>query len=153
MTGEQGENWYSLGMKYFRDGQNYLVVLKKGEELFDCLEQFVRETKTWAGWFDGLGAALEVELGFYDLDVQQYHWKTFPGPLEIAGLHGNIAQKDGQPAFHAHGSFAGADYRAFGGHIRKLIVAGTCELLIQPLNFKLIRQLEAETGLPLLSEA
>ncbi len=119
----------------------------------ECLVRFVKETKTQAGWFDGLGAALQVELGFYDLDAQRYRWKTFPGPLEITGLHGNIAQKDGQPVFHAHGVLAGADYSAIGGHIRKLVVAGTCELFIQPLSLKLIRKLDTATGLPLLSEA
>lgn len=139
-------------MKLFSDGSNYLVVLAKGEELFECLTKFARETGVKMAWFDGLGAALEVELGFYDLDGKMYHWKTFPGPIEITGLHGNIVQRASAPAIHVHGTFAGDDYQAIGGHLRKLVTAGTCELLVQPMNLKLTRQLNPATGLPLICE-
>src|SRR3990167_720971 len=137
-------------MKFYKDGELHVVVLRKGEEVFESLTEFAKQTDVNNAWFQALGAALEVELGYYNLDEQKYSWRVFSGPLEITGLQGNIAQKDGQPVFHAHGSFADDSYNVVGGHIKRLIVAGTCELFITPLNLKLTRQLDDEVGLELL---
>lgn len=139
-------------MKTYADGNIHLVVLKKGEKLFESLARFVKENDIKSAWFNGFGAAMEVELGYYDLSNQKYEWKKFDGPLEITDLQGNIAQKDGKPAFHAHGSFSDDSYNVIGGHIKRLVVAGTCELLITPLNLNLTRELDEEVGLDLLSE-
>lgn len=128
------------------------MLLKKGEELFESLARFVKEKDVSSAWFNGFGAAKEVELGYYDLANQKYEWKTFNGPLEITGLQGNIVQKDDQPVFHAHGSFASENFETVGGHLKRMIVAGTCELLVTPLNLGLTRQLDDEVGLELLTQ-
>ena len=137
-------------MQIYRDGDSYVVVLKLGEELFESLTNFVKQNELKSAWFDGLGAAKEVELGYYRLDDKQYSWKTFVGPLEITGLHGNIVLKDCQPVFHAHGSFADGSYKVIGGHIKRLMVAGTCEILVSKLNLALTRKFDDEVGLELL---
>ncbi|OGL36166.1 hypothetical protein A3F05_02595 [Candidatus Saccharibacteria bacterium RIFCSPHIGHO2_12_FULL_47_17] len=137
-------------MKFYKDGDSYVVILKLGEELFGSLANFATQNNLKTAWFEAFGATKEVELGYYNLEAQKYVWRVFSGPLEITGLQGNIAQKDGQPVFHAHGSFADESYNVVGGHIKKLVVAGTCELFITPLNLKLTRQLDDEVGLELL---
>src|SRR3990167_306267 len=127
-------------MRFSQDGNLYVVVLKEGEELFDALNQFAKQNSIGSAWFEAFGAALEVELGYYRLDEQQYIWRKFSGPLEITNLHGNIVQKGDAWAFHAHGSFADDSYHLIAGHIKRLVVAGTCEILLTKLDIKLTRK-------------
>lgn len=129
------------------------MVLKKGEELFESLSDFAKQNKLKIAWFQGFGAAKKVELGYYHLDKKEYEWQKFDGPLEITGLHGNIVQKDGHPAFHAHGTFANDQYQTIGGHIKTLRVAGTCEILITKLDLSLSRSHDDEVGLDLINGA
>ena len=137
-------------MRYYQSGQNYIVVLAKGDELFKSLNQFTKEVGLHSAWLSGLGGAIEAEVGFYDLDIKRYTWKKFDGPLEITNLTGDIVQKDGKPYLHIHGTFANTSYGAIGGHLRRLIVAGTCEIFVQKLDQKLTRELDEETGLELI---
>ena len=64
-------------MTYTFDGYNYVIKLKPGERLSEAIEQFAQETKLEGAWVEGLGAAQEVTLGFYDLEKQEYQWQTF----------------------------------------------------------------------------
>jgi hypothetical protein len=52
------------------DGFNYLIRLDKGERLSEAFQQFAAETNIEGAWVNGVGAALEVTLGFYDLDTK-----------------------------------------------------------------------------------
>lgn len=139
-------------MRFYKSDDSYVVVLKLGEELFEALADFCQQSELQSGWFDAFGAVKTVELGYYHLDKQEYQWQQFEGPLEVTSLHGNIVQKDGQPVFHAHGTFFNAEYQAVGGHIKHLVVAGTLEILVSPLKTKLTRKLDDEVGLELLSD-
>ncbi len=131
-------------------GTNYVVVLAKGDKLMESLRQFVKQSNIATAWLQGLGAAMEVELAYYDLDAQEYKWKAFTGPLEITNLQGNIAQKQGQPVFHIHGTFAQSNYGSVGGHLKELTVGATCEILVQKVDAKLTRQRDDAVGLELL---
>lgn len=137
-------------MRYYQSEQNYIVILARGDELFESLNRFAKETDVHSAWISGLGGALEVEMAFYDLEIKRYTWKRFEGPLEITNLTGDIIQKDGEPYLHIHGTFSNTSFGAIGGHLKKLVVAGTCELLVQPLSQKLSRELDEETGLDLI---
>lgn len=141
------------GMRYYKSGNDYVLVLDKGEELMESLTKFAQETKTPSAWLEGLGAALEAELGYYDLENKNYIWKTAAGPLEITGLHGNIVQTDGQPRLHIHATLAGRDYQAVGGHVKRLTAGGTVEVLARPLDTRLTRRRDEPTGLDLLQSA
>lgn len=138
-------------MKYFYDGYNYVVQLQRGEHLIKTLTQFVIDNDIKASWISGLGGAQWAELGFYDLDTQQYLWKRHDELLEITSLQGNIAWKDDAPALHIHGTFSTRDYHAIGGHVRELEIGGTCELHLHTIfENKLTRSTDPATGLNLL---
>jgi predicted DNA-binding protein with PD1-like motif len=140
-------------MQYFKADNQYLVVLAKGENLRGCLEQFARETHVKAAWLQGLGAALELEIGYYDLATKEYSWKRLKGAHEITSLQGNIVQGgDNEPIFHIHGTFSDTECNAYGGHINHLVVGGTCELFLRPLPLELMRQMDPATGLNLLCQ-
>ena len=133
-----------------QDG-GYIIRLSLGENLIDCLTQFIKEKNLSGGWVNGLGGASSAELGFYDLAAKKYIWKKFDQLLEITSIQGNVAWSNDEPVLHLHGSFSDKDMRGVGGHIKQLVVGGTCELFIQPLKgAKLVRAEDAETGLKLL---
>lgn len=139
-------------MKYKFDGYNWLVRLEKGEKLIENLLKMIKKEEIKGGWISGLGGALSAELGFYDLNAKEYNWQTFDQLMEITSLQGNIAYKNGEPILHIHGTFTRADFSALGGHVKELVVGGTCEILIHRWYEEggLARSVDQETGLTLL---
>jgi predicted DNA-binding protein with PD1-like motif len=138
-------------MTYSYDGWNYVVVLQMGESLVEGLQQFIKETDIKGAWLNGIGAALSAELGYYDLEKREYKWRSYDQACEIVSLGGNISRdKEGKPALHLHGALADEDGQTVGGHVRDLVVGGTCELFIHEFRQPLERQFDDETGLKLL---
>jgi predicted DNA-binding protein with PD1-like motif len=138
-------------MKYAFDGSSYVLVFKKGEEVISRLLKFIEETDIQSAWISGLGGALEVELGYYDLDKRAYQWGNFVQVSEIAALQGNIARDDaGKPVVHMHGVFGDEGYQTAAGHVNRLVAGGTCELFLHPFDRPLKRTFDDETGLKLL---
>lgn len=138
-------------MTYSYDGWNYVLVFKLGEELIEGLTQFVKETGVKGGWINGLGAALRVELEYYDLEKKEYKRRTYDQLCEVLSLQGNIAIEQDKPAFHLHGVISDEEYTTVGGHINKLTVGGTCELFIHEFRQPLERQFDDKTGLKLIN--
>ncbi len=138
-------------MKYLRDASLLIVRLEKGELLIEQLNKLIEKEQIASAWVNGLGGATWAELGFYDLEKQEYHWKRFDELMEITSLQGNIAVDEaGQTAIHLHGSFARSDMSGVGGHVKELAVGGTCELRISILSTPLVRRGDAKVGLNLL---
>jgi uncharacterized protein len=138
-------------MKYTSDDQDWIIRLQKGELLVENLTKFVQENDIKAAWMSGLGAALWVELGFYDLEKKQYLWKKFEKELEITGIHGNVSREGDTPMLHMHGTFSDQNMQAFGGHIKDLQAGGTVEIFLQTWQGKtLTRSHDPEVGLKLL---
>lgn len=142
-------------MSYTFDGFNYFIRLQKGDLLVQSLTELVQKEQLSGAWLSGLGAALWVELGYYDLDAKKYIWKRIDPPdgaLEITALSGNVSWSDDQPALHIHGSFSDKEMRGFGGHVKELAVAGTCEVFLHLKQGpdKLTRSHDTDIGLNLL---
>jgi predicted DNA-binding protein with PD1-like motif len=139
-------------MKQQFDGYNWLVRLEKGERLVERLRGLVVAEHIKGGWVSSVGAATRAELGYYHLDKQQYEWKKFQQTLEIVSLQGNIAWHEDKPFLHLHGVFSDPDMKTYGGHVRELEVAGTCEVFIHIWNKgQLKRAQSVEAGLKLLN--
>lgn len=139
-------------MRHIFDGYNHLVRLERGELLVESLTRLAREQHIKAAWIHGLGGAQWAELGFYDLPTRQYQWKKFDQLLEITSFQGNIAWKENAPILHIHGTFGAQDYTAIAGHVKELMIAGTCELHIHTIfGDTLQRTHDTDTGLSLLA--
>lgn len=138
-------------MTYTFDGNNYILVLEKGEELLQTLRTFANGNDIASAWVSAIGGATEVELGFYNLEAREYQWQTFSALCEITSLNGNLSfdEKD-KPVFHLHGNFADESYQSVGGHVNKLVVGGTCEVFLQPFAQKVTRVFDDDTGLKLM---
>jgi uncharacterized protein len=138
-------------MNYKFDGYNWLVRLERGEQLIASLVQLAKQEKITGAWISGLGAAEALELGYYDLDAKRYNWKKIDELLEITSLQGNLAWDGEEPVIHIHGTFSGKDMQAIGGHVKELVVGGTCEILLHRwYEAGLKRSQDPATGLKLL---
>ena len=131
--------------------KGYIARLEKGERFMETLVQFAEREGMATGFFYGIGAALEAELGLYILDRKEYQFKHLNGPLEIVSVIGDITQVEGRPFVHAHMSVADESLHMFGGHVKEVTIGATCELFITNVPLAIHRELDHEIGLKLLS--
>lgn len=131
------------------DGINWILKFNKSELLIEGLTQFVAEQNIRGAWVSGLGGVLWAEIGYYDLEKNQYFFEKLSDIPEATALQGNIAWSDNTPALHIHGTFSKADLSAVGGHVKELAVGGTLEIFVQPLqnSLELTRSKDQQTGL------
>ena len=135
------------------DGYNHIIRLERGERLSEAMDQFLADSsiEIQGAALSGVGAAEQLELGFYDLTAKEYQWKSFPDLYEITSLTGTIAlDEHGVPMYHLHGTFSDGDYQVIGGHVKDLVVGGTCELFVHTTYRPLRRKHDDDTGLKLL---
>lgn len=130
----------------------WLVVLDKDQKLLSTLTRIVEEKQIQGGHISAIGALKNAELGFYELEKQDYHRKTFDkGDFELVSLNGNISLKDGSPYVHAHAALGKEDFTMIGGHLFEADVAVTAEIYITPFGLMPERELNKEIGLATLA--
>jgi len=134
-----------------KENNVYLLRCDKNEEVLEQLLSFATSEKITAAVFQAIGASREVVLAYYDLEKKEYLDRTFSEDLEIVSVTGNIAHMNSKPILHAHGVFSNRALKTFGGHIKKLVVSATCEVMLTKLQGELIRSFDEETGLNLLT--
>jgi predicted DNA-binding protein with PD1-like motif len=138
-------------MEVINKSKNYYVLrLEYGEELREQLEKFCKAQKVSAAWVNALGSSKELELAYYNLEKKKYETKSLREDLEITGVTGNVAIKDGSPFIHIHGTFSNRDMQVVGGHINRCVVSATCEVSIWSAEGKMGRKYDEFTGLHLL---
>ncbi|OGI66453.1 hypothetical protein A3H53_04570 [Candidatus Nomurabacteria bacterium RIFCSPLOWO2_02_FULL_40_10] len=139
-------------MQIILDSQNKSVVrIEKGEEFLSVLKS-VAQKKDLSCNFSMIGACREVELSYFDVATKKYFKKVFNmGNIEMVSVNGNVTWFEGEPMIHAHGVFSDEEYKCFGGHIAKLIISITGEVVIDWLPSKINKKVDKETGLKFLS--
>lgn len=118
---------------------SWCLILSVGEELLSSLKSFARFYEIPSGYFQAIGALKDVQLGYYDPQRDQYLKKSFDHHYELLSCQGNITYLGDDIVIHAHGSFAGPDFKAFGGHIFQATVAVTAEIFLEVGQQKLYR--------------
>lgn len=139
-------------MKYFGESraQSHIIALTEGEEIIQTLIDFCAAKNIKAGFFQGIGAVSSVILTHYRLSTKRFGTKIFNEPLEIVSLLGIIAQKEGKPYIHCHGSFSDSAMHTFGGHVKEAIISATGEIVVRESEHVLRREPDERTGLNLL---
>ena len=133
-----------------QDPLTSILRFDRDEEVLQGIRHYCRDQEIGAASFSGIGAAKRVVLSWYDLGPKEYVDKELEGQWEIASLSGNVSTKDEDAHVHAHGVFSDASMSAQGGHIKKLIVGATCEVVLTVLEGTMERELDEHTGLWLL---
>ncbi len=130
---------------------SYLLRLERGEDVIESLIEFARKNHIKGAMFHGLGGASHAAIGIYKLsEDREYHFTDFDGDLEIISMNGNISWSDDEPVVHCHATISGPDLQAYGGHVKSMTVAGTCEILLDTRTGPLTRSLDEGIGLKLL---
>ena len=134
------------------DDEKIVVRFDSGEEIFSGLTQFAKTIGLDSVFVSGLGSAKEVELGFYNAEKKEYEKTVFSEPVEILSIEGNIGLLDTEPIVHLHGTFGLPNFQVIGGHIHRLVVSSTAELMLDSMGGELKRSFDEETGLNLLKQ-
>ena len=139
-------------MQVIFDSQNKSIVrIDRGEDCLDVLKSLAQK-KDLSFNFSMIGGCSLVELGYYDLKTKKYFTQEFKEEgMEILSASGNVAWSEGAPIVHAHGVFSKKNYECFGGHISRLVISLTGEAVINWLPEKIIKKLDDDTGLKLLT--
>ena len=137
-------------MEYRKFDDKYVVRMNKGEEVISKLLELVERENIELGEITGLGAASLVEIGVFNVNTKEYNTKVFEGMFEITSLVGNITRKEGKPYLHIHINFGDPDGVVKGGHLVRVNISATGEIIINTIKGHVDRKLSDEIGLNLL---
>jgi predicted DNA-binding protein with PD1-like motif len=70
--------------------------------------------------------------------------------VEVLSLTGNITRTEEEYKVHAHAVLGKSDASGIGGHVLEADVWPTLEVIVEESPKHLLRQIDPETGLPLL---
>ncbi len=132
-------------------GENYLLILKRGETVIASLKEFCRKEGLKNGFFAGIGAVDQVEVAHYSVENKKYSSFKLGEPLEMISLIGNVfLGPEKELIVHAHTAFGRPNGELLGGHLVEARISGTAEILFTPLPSNLEKEFDEETGLKIL---
>ncbi len=137
-------------MRYTKLGETLVIRLFTGDPIVATLLQVAETERIAAASVSGIGAAYELELGYFDRAAREYVRRTVPDELEVVSLGGTLARTETGPIAHLHVVLSGRDFSTLGGHLFEGRAAATIELVVQPLPGALRRAKDEATGLLLL---
>jgi len=128
----------------------YLLVFHTGQEVMKGLLAFANKYDLVAGHLTGIGALSGAVIGYFDPEKNAYLRHQEDGQAELLSLTGNLALNDNEPFFHVHVALGLRDGSARGGHLFEAIVRPTVELVLTTCPRPVRREIDHDTGLPLL---
>jgi predicted DNA-binding protein with PD1-like motif len=141
-------------MKWKDNGNGmFLVKIEQGEEIMATLEAFVAQHGNGAALIHGLGAIKDVEIGYFELAIWEYHKRVLPDDLELLSFLGNAVIVEGKPVVHAHVVVSDHTFAAQGGHLFRATIAVTGEFFVQFTGIGATRATEDFCALRLLKLA
>ena len=134
------------------EGILHLVRLDAGERIIETLAGYLAGPgrSISSGFFSGIGAASNCEIGYYDLETKEYSYRTIEESCEITALTGNIARIDGEPVIHPHITLARPDFSVVGGHLVEGTISVTGEIWIHGASLNVTRRPGDFPGLKLI---
>lgn len=138
-------------MRFRKESESiYRVKLEPGDEIINSLIEFAKKEGIKGGFFYGLGAGKEFEIGWFDTSKKDYKKRHIVGDQEILSLVGNIGVKgDGEIVVHTHITIGGEDHECLGGHLFKGVISVTGEILFLRSESPFVRTPESSFGLAL----
>lgn len=138
--------------KVINDGsqRTYAMIFDKDDEVVSTIEHFAEQNNLVASQVTGLGAFKDVVLGYFDWERKDYRRIPLSEQVELVSLIGIVVLTDGRPKLHAHVVVGRADGTTRGGHLLAAHVRPTLEVIVTESPEFLRREIDAETGLPLI---
>ena len=138
-------------MEYKRIENKIVFRLEKGDRLMESTQKIATTENVKMASINGIGACSKIEMGYIDLSIKEYVFKTFEGNLEILQATGNITLKDGEPFPHIHISVSNDECKAFGGHLNEATISATFEGVMQIIDYEIHREFNEDLGLALMN--
>lgn len=136
-------------MKSRREGSRVYIRLETGDDVHSSLISAAGEHGIASGWFNGIGAASEVELGYYDLERRDYDRRNVEGEVEIASASGPLSVLEGKAHVHLHAVVSDRRCETLGGHLFRAVAAATLEFVLLAAETPIERTPDEATGLNL----
>jgi hypothetical protein len=130
--------------------RTFVLIFDSGDEAMATLKQFATDQNLSAAQFTAIGAFRSAVVAWFDYDRREYKKIPVPEQVEVLTLAGDVAQKDGKPAVHAHVVLGKSDGSACGGHLVEAHVRPTLELVLTESPAHLRKTVHDASGLPLI---
>ncbi len=121
--------------------------LKKGAVIPDAIVAIAQSEGVKSASIQSIGGVESLKLGYYNSATKKYEEHSYEEFMEVTGLIGNIALKDGKPFLHAHGTFGRRDGTVVGGHLLTARVSPLLEVVVEPTLNEVKREFDEDTGL------
>jgi hypothetical protein len=133
-------------MKFSKTEFGYIARLEPGEEIITSLSSFAKANGFASAAFQGIGAATELTIGYFDRARKSYVKKTLVGEYEVLSLSGSISSFEGNPWVHGHVVVSDSEFNVAGGHLFSGRVTVTIELVVTVSQTKIERKEDAQSG-------
>jgi predicted DNA-binding protein with PD1-like motif len=130
--------------------KTYVLIFETGDDAMEGLREFARSKTLSAAHFTAIGAFQHVTLGYFSWEMKEYQKIPLMEQVEVLSLIGDIAEKDGEAAVHAHVVVGRFDGSTRGGHLMEGRVRPTLEVLLTESPSHLQKKLDPESGLALI---
>lgn len=129
----------------------FILIVHKGESLIETILKCAQAINLKAASLSGLGALENPTIAYYNLNSKEYQNKLFPGDFELTSLNGNLTKAEDEWVAHIHVTLGDEDYRVIGGHLQNAVVSITTEITVIPFQNPIVRKMDADIGLKLIS--
>ncbi|MBI4239367.1 DNA-binding protein [Candidatus Uhrbacteria bacterium] len=133
-----------------QDGNITVLRFDSGEEVLAGIIKYCKDNTISAGYFSVIGIAKAVLLSYYNVDEKKYEDHDHQKNMEIVHVSGNIAITEQGITPHAHGSFSDSQLNVWAGHVKRLVVSATAEVILTKLSGTIHREFDEATGLRLM---
>ena len=134
-----------------RSGEKtFALIFDTDDEAVSGLVEFAKTHSIGSGRFTAIGALRDVTLGYFDWSSKQYKKISVNEQVEVLSLIGDIAQKDGKPAVHAHVVVGRSDGSTRGGHLIEGHVRPTLGAMLTESPECLRKEFDEASGLALI---
>jgi hypothetical protein len=136
-----------------QEDKRYLIRFDPRDEVMEELKKFCERAGVGGGVFFGVGSSQYLLLSYYNVKKKIYEDYEISEDVEIISFSGSVALKDDKVLVHAHGAFSYPNGKMRGGHVKKLVVSGTCEIYLDAFDKMVGRIYDEITGLNLLDKS
>ena len=136
-------------MNWRREGDRIFIRLQRGDDVLGSLAAIADENGIFGGWLNGIGAARDVELGYYDVERREYARTEIDGDVEVASASGSIGRVDGAPFIDLHAVVTDRNCVPRAGHLFRATTTATLEFVLIVADAPIARTFDEDTGLKL----
>lgn len=137
-------------MDYRKFGNTILLRIDRGEEIIGCLTAAAKKENIRLASISAVGAADSLTIGLFDTRTKTYSTTELNGEYEITAMEGTISRMNEEVYPHLHITVSDEEFHAFGGHLNRAVISGTCEVVIHLIDGEVDRKFDDGVGLNLI---